>query len=254
MRGELMMALGRRLLLAAIAPLAAATTLAAQVPSPVRAEATRAELEAIAAHPTKGMSAADLAAIQSRLLNGDFAAGDRILIQVQGETTLSNTYTVGGNRTIVLPSLPPLSLVGVLRSESDSVVREFIGHYIRDPEVTVQALIRLGVLGGVVKPGYYDVPAQSLLSEVVMEAGGMGATGRMDKTTVYRGNTEVLDPKAVNVAITNGTTLDLLNLQSGDNLQVGMDKASGALTKVQIITGLLAIPIMIFTITAIAGN
>ncbi len=67
MRGELMMALGRRLLLAAIAPLAAATTLAAQVPSPVRAEATRAELEAIAAHPTKGMSAADLAAIQSRL-------------------------------------------------------------------------------------------------------------------------------------------------------------------------------------------
>jgi hypothetical protein len=76
----------------------------------------------------------------------------------------------------------------------------------------------------------------------------------MDKTTVYRGNTEVLDPKAVNVAITNGTTLDLLNLQSGDNLQVGIDKAGGALTKVQIITGLLAIPIMIMTISALAGH
>jgi protein involved in polysaccharide export with SLBB domain len=254
MRSELVMALRRLLFVVGLASGLQGKTLSAQTPSPVRTEATRAELETIAAHPPKGMSAADLAAVQSRLQNGDFAVGDRILIQVQGETTLSNTYTVGGNRTIVLPSLPPLSLVGVLRSESDSVVREFIGHYIRDPQVTVQALIRLGVLGGVAKPGYYDVSAQSLLSEVVMEAGGMGGTGRMDKTTVYRGNTEVLDPKAVNLAITNGTTLDLLNLQSGDNLNVGMDKASGALTKVQIITGLLAIPIMIFTITAIAGN
>jgi protein involved in polysaccharide export with SLBB domain len=198
------------------------------------------------------MSAADLAAVQARLANGDFAVGDRIAIQVEGEPTLTSTFTVSGTRALLFPSLPPLPLAGVLRSESDSVIREFVARYVRDPQVTVQPLVRLGVLGGVLKPGYYDVPAQSLLSEVVMGAGGLIATGRMDKALVYRGNNELLNSKAVSTAISNGSTLDLLNLQSGDNFQIGVDKAGGALTKVQIITGLLAIPIMIFTISALA--
>ncbi len=31
-----------------------------------------------------------------------------------------------------------------------------------------------------------------------------------------------MDPKAVSVAISNGATLDLMNLQSGDNINVGV--------------------------------
>jgi protein involved in polysaccharide export with SLBB domain len=234
-----------------VAFLALARQLTAQVPA-ARVEATRAELETIAAHPPKGMSAADLAAVQARLANGDFAVGDRIAIQVEGEPTLTNTFTVSSTRALLLPSFPPLPLAGVLRSESDSVIREFIAHYVRDPQVTVQPLVRLGVLGGVAKPGYYDMPAQSLLSEVVMGAGGVAVGGRMDRTLVYRGNDELMGSKAVNQALTQGSTLDVLNLQSGDNIQVGVDKAGAAYTKVQIITGLLAIPIMIFTISALA--
>lgn len=220
---------------------------------PSRIEATRPELEALAAHPPKGMSAADRASVQSRLANGDFAPGDKVNIVVQGEASYTGTFIVVSGRSLVLPSLPPLSLEGVLRSEADSVVSEFLGKYIRNPQVTVTPLVRLGVLGGVAHPGYYDVPSQSLLSEVIMGAGGVGANSRMDKTVVYRGNDEVLNSKAVNMAIADGNTLDVLNLQSGDNIQVGIERASGALTKVQLITGLLAIPIMIFTITALAN-
>lgn len=220
---------------------------------PPRVEATRVELEAIAAHPPKGMSAADRAAVQARLANGDFAVGDRILIQVQGDATYSDTFTVRTGRVLMLPSLPPLSLEAVLRSESDSVIAEFLGRYIRDPQLTVTPLIRLGVLGGVVRPGYYDVDAQSLISEVVMNAGGLGAFGDMSRSTVMRGNETVLDPKAVNIATSNGSTLDLLNLQSGDNFNVGVQNPGATLSKVQIITALLAIPLMIVTISAI-GN
>ena len=169
-----------------------------QTPPP-RVEATRLELEAIAAHPPKGMSQADLAAVQRRLTNGDFAVGDKIQIQVNGEATLTNTFTVAINQQLLLPALPPLPLAGVLRSESDSVITEFIGRYIRGPQVTVEPLMRLGVLGGVAKPGYYDLPSTSLLSEVVMQAGGMAASGKMEKTQVLRGNSPVLDPKAVNM-------------------------------------------------------
>jgi len=221
---------------------------------PPRLEATRAELEAIAAHPPKGMSSTDLAMVQARLANGDFAVGDKITIQVQGETTLSNTFTVSGSRALLLPALPPLSLAGVLRSESDSVITEFIGRYVRDPQVTVQPLIRLGVLGGVARPGYYDVPAQTLLSDVVMTAGGIGPLGDMKRTTVNRGNAELLDPKAANNAIANGKTLDLLNLQSGDNVNIGVQNPNATLTKIQIVGAILAIPLMIVTISTITHN
>ncbi len=220
---------------------------------PARVEATRAELEAIVAHPPKGMSSADLAAAQHRLANGDFAVGDRIMILVQGDTTFSDTFTVRSGRVLAMPSLPPLSMAGVLRSEADSVIMEFLGRYLRNPQVTVTPLMRLGVLGGVVKPGYYDVPSQTLLSDVVMTAGGLGPFGDMKRTKVNRGNEEILDPKAANMAIANGLTLDLLNLQSGDNVNVGVQNPQATLNKVQIITALLAIPLLIVSIKSIAN-
>jgi protein involved in polysaccharide export with SLBB domain len=231
-------------------------SLTAQVTTapPARVEATRVELETIATHPHTGMSPGDLASVQSRLAHGDFAVGDKVLIQVQGDTTYSDTFTVRAGRVLTLPALPPLSLEGVLRSESDSVISGFLGRYLRDPQVSVTPLMRVGVLGGVARPGYYDVPAQSLLSEVIMNAGGLGATGNMKKAVVSRGNTEVLDAKATNLAIANGSTLDILNLQSGDNVSIGVQAPSGgALGKIQIISAILAIPLAIVTISAL-GN
>lgn len=244
-------------LVLSLGSLAATDALAAQdqkesVPPP-RVEATRAELEALAAHPPKGMSDADRASVKSRLANGDFAVGDKVLIQVLGDTTYTDSFTVRSGRVLMLPALPPLSLAGVLRSESDSVITAYLERYLRNPEVIVTPLVRIGVLGGVAQPGYYDVPAQSLLSDVVMSAGGLTSLGDMRKSKVFRGNEEVLDPKATNVAVANGSTLDLLNLQSGDNFNVGVTNPQASLNKVQIITALLAIPLMIVSIAAI-GN
>jgi len=247
------------LLLGTLAFLGTAAALQAQdkgknapVP-PARVEATRSELEAIAANPPKGMAPADLEAVKQRLAHGDFAVGDKVLIEVIGDQTYSDTFTVRSGRVLVLPSLPTLSLDGVLRSESDSVIGAFLARFLRDPQVTVTPMIRLGVLGGVGQPGYYDVPAQSLLSEVIMGAGGLGVYGDMKRTTVNRGNEEVLDSKAANVAIANGSTLDLLNMQSGDNVNVGISNPQKTLNKVQIITAILAIPIMILTISALTN-
>ncbi len=220
---------------------------------PARVEATRVELEAIAAHPPKGMSKPDLMAVQQRLAFGDFNVGSRILIEVQGDTVYSDTFAVRAGGVLALPSLPPLSLQGVLRSESDSVIAQFLSKYLRDPDVRVTPLMRIGVLGGVMQPGYYDVPAQMLLSDVVMSAGGLSAVGDMKRTKINRGNEEVMDPKSVSVAISNGATLDLMNLQSGDNINVGVQNPQATLSKVQIITALLAIPLMIVSISAISN-
>lgn len=220
---------------------------------PARVEATRSELEAIAAHPPKGMSKPDLMAVQQRLESGDFNVGSRVFIEVQGDTTYTDTFTVRTGNVLALPALPPLSMQGVLRSESDSVIASFLATYLRDPEVRVTPLMRIGVLGGVVRPGYYDVPAQMLLSDVVMNAGGLGQFGDMKRTKVNRGNEEVMNPKAVSIALSNGQTLDLMNLQSGDNINVGVQNPGATLSKVQILTALLAIPLMIVSISAISN-
>lgn len=220
---------------------------------PPRVEATRSDLEAVAAHPPKGMSSEDLHMVQQRLAHGDFNVGDRVLIAVTGDTVYSDTFTVRTGRMLSLPSLPPLSLEGVLRSESDSVIAGFLAKYLRNPEVSVTPLMRIGILGGVVRPGYYDVPAETVLSDVVMIGGGLSPVGSMKKTTVNRGNEEVLDSKAVARGISSGGTLDLLNLQSGDNVNIGVSNPEATLNKVQIITAILAIPLMIVSISAISN-
>lgn len=226
---------------------------AAQDPAPARLEATRAELEAIAAHPPKGMSSSELRAVQLRLTQGDFNVGSRLVIEVPGDSIYSDTFTVRPGRMLQLPYLPPISMEGVLRSESDSLIRGTLSRYLRDPEVFVTPLMRIGVLGGVMRPGYYDVAAATLFSDAVMVAGGgLGPTGSMKKAQVFRGNDEVMDSKEVSVALSSGATLDQLNLQSGDNINVGESNPQNTLNKVQIITAILAIPIMILTITALA--
>jgi len=250
-------ALHRVVVLLTIGLLGSISELRAQKPAPAppaHVEATRAELEAIVAHPPKGMSTTDLAAAQHRLADGDFAVGDKVLILVHGDSTFSDTFTVRSGRVLELPTLPPLSVSGVLRSEADSVIAEFLARYIRSPQVTVTPLMRLGIVGGVNKPGYYDVAAQSLLSELVMNAGGLNVVGDMGRSNVFRGNSTVMNSKDISVAISTGQTLDVLNLQSGDNFNVGVKNPNATLTKVQIITAILAIPLLLVTIKSVSGH
>src|SRR2546425_1957900 len=55
--------------------------------------------------------------VRARLTEGDFQPGDRILLLVEGEKELSDTFTVGPQRDILLPNTGTVSLQGVLRSE-----------------------------------------------------------------------------------------------------------------------------------------
>src|SRR5688572_33397300 len=69
--------------------------------------ATRAELDAAAARlarePGAGARSARAKALR-RLTDGDFAPGALILLEVQGEPTLTDTFAVVGDGTLVLPS------------------------------------------------------------------------------------------------------------------------------------------------------
>lgn len=194
-----------------------------------RAQATRAELEReLAAERTGPNRDARVRALEQRLRDGDIRPGDRIWIEVEGEAELTDTFTVRGNRTLDMPNIPPIDLSGLLRSEVAPKVTEELAKYIRDPVVFVEPLMRVAVLGQVNSPGYYVVPADAPLPDVVMIAGGPSSDAALDKTEVRRTGTTIRTRDEMEQALAAGTSLDQLNLHSGDEIIVG-EKGSAIL-------------------------
>ncbi len=196
-----------------------------------RAHASRDELEALALAAeraaTSGSAAerqqkrAEAAALRERLLEGDFHVGDRIILEVRGEPTLTNSFTVRSGRVLVLPNLAEMSVRGVLRAELQDYLTKQIARYVRNPDVQATSLIRLAVLGNVQKPGFYSLPADVLISDAIMEAGGPSSDANVGKSVVKRGQREIWSETAVQTAVTSGKTLDQLNLRAGDEIFVG---------------------------------
>jgi hypothetical protein len=175
-------------------------------------------------------------AIRSRLEFGDFRVGDRILFAVQGEN-LPDTLTVAPGGVVDLPPFGAIPVTGVLRSEiRDHLTRE-IGKYINNPVVRANALMRLSVLGAVGSPGFYSMPAETVLGEAIMVAGGPAGNANLEAVQIRRGTTIILERAPVFEAFRQGLTLDQLNLQAGD--QVTVPERRGPLATLSIITGVL---------------
>lgn len=208
-----------------VALLLVASPLAAQNGAPSDQNVlSRSELEAQAAAAERENRASDAAAIRERLRDGDFKVGDRVVVTVQGETFVTDTFTVRAGQVISLPNIPDISLRGVLRAElTDHLTRE-IGRYIRSPSVKTTSLIRVAVLGEVRQPGFYSVPADFLASDVIMAAGGPSTLADLKKTEVRREQKVLLDKKEMQDAIASGMTLDRLDVRPGDEFVVGQQK------------------------------
>ncbi len=156
--------------------------------------------------------------IRQRLERGDFRLGDRIALNVRNEPNLPDTVAVQTGPLITLPLFGEISLEGVLRSELEAHLERELGRFINDPVVEATALTRLSVQGAVGQPGFYVVPADMLLSEALMVAGGPAPTADLQSLEVRRGNDEFLQEDEVQAALVEGLTLDQLSLQAGDAL------------------------------------
>ena len=167
------------------------------------------------------------AAIRARLTEGDFQPGERIWMRVDSEPALSDTFTVTTAGTVALPSPVnhEIALRGVLRSELQSYLVQQLSQYLRSPAVRARALVRVSVQGGVVRPGYYAVPADALVADALMAAGGTLPTSKPGKMRLERGGDRLLDGKELARAVAQGRTLDDLNVQDGDQLVVPKEGA-----------------------------
>jgi len=190
--------------------------------------------------------------VRARLDNGDYQVGDRIVLAVANETALSDTFTVAQGRLLELGELADLPLTGVLRSELEDRVRAHLRQYLRDPSVRALSLIRVSVEGGVARPGFYVIPSQTPLADVVMAAGGPASDGQIQDLIVQRGELALVSTDEVRAALADGTTLDQLNLRAGDRIVVPRRGTSQSVERLfRIVSLALALPLSIVGLLSI---
>ncbi len=161
--------------------------------------------------------------IQRRLDQGDFQVGDRIVFQVEGEPEMSDTLVVRSGQRVSIPLVGDLSLQGALRSELEEHLAEHVAQYVREPRVRAQSLIRISVLGEVEAPGFYVVPAEFLVTDVLMAAGGPTREAKLQDLRVERGDERIWAGELLQEAVIQGRTLDHLNIQAGDRIFVPLE-------------------------------
>jgi protein involved in polysaccharide export with SLBB domain len=215
--------------------------------------ASRAELkQAQSRFAAAGMSDA-AARINLRLTEGDFQPGDHILLAVTAETTLTDTFVVAPDRSLHLP--PPVSgdvsLRGILRSELEPHLTSFISRYVRGPVVRANPLVRLSVQGEVAHAGFYGVPANGLLSDALMAAGGTTQNANLKKLKVERAGETILEDDGVRRALASSLTLDQLGLRNGDEISIGRKRGGTMVDGLRVTALIVSTAVGIYTLSRV---
>jgi protein involved in polysaccharide export with SLBB domain len=200
---------------------------------------TREQLTAMAAEAEKQGRTSEAWLLGSRLTNGDFQEGDRILIALEN-TARVDTMQVRAGKVVQFAGIADLSLEGVLRSELTETLRTHLAKYLRNPALRATPLLPIAVFGNVGAPGYYYVPADVVLRDVIMRAGGP-RNGDLRRVTIRRGGEAIWKPKEVATALAEGMSLDRLHLRAGDEIVVSDQRRFSASTVLSVISASTAL-------------
>ncbi len=106
--------------------------------------------------------------------------GDEINVIVYGEKDLSQAVTVLPSGTISYPLIGEVHIGGETPTQAAATLSTSLKHYLRQPQVSVVVVkegpLEVLVLGNVVKPGKYELPSRSRLTDALASAGGLGPT------------------------------------------------------------------------------
>lgn len=166
--------------------------------------------------------------IRRRLDEGDFQVGDRISLLVENEPTLSDTLSVASDISVLLPTGEKISLKRVLRSEVQEKMEGAIARVVKQPTVRTETYLRIGILGAVAKQGFYELPSDALLTDVLMQV-GFPNEASLPKIRVERDRKTIWDGEPLQAALTEGRTLDQLSLRAGDVINVPVQSTGSGL-------------------------
>ena len=190
--------------------------------------------------------AASLGAQSPAPADNDFHVGDRVVLRVNVEPQLTDTFTVTGGPALLLPIVGNVPLAGVRHDQIEKVLTDAVAKFYRNPVVHARALVRIAVLGEVTHPGFYAVPTDILVPDVVMAAGGPTPTSGVNAIRVLRDGKELIPGDSIKAAISHGLTLTQLGIRSEDQFVV--PHGSDPERTIRVIAELLAIPVAVVTV------
>jgi len=189
--------------------------------------------------------------LRRRLSQGDFRPGDPVLLAVEGQTTLTDTFVVSPQGAVTLPTIGRVPMEGVLRSELESHLTEQVSRFIRDPILTASSFMRITVTGDVSRPGFHVVAPTAPISDVLMNVAGLGQNAKVSAIHVQRANETILAGERMNAALSEGATLTRLGLRSGDEIVV---PSTPQFTPLQIAQNIGLLSGFLFTLDRIFRN
>jgi polysaccharide export outer membrane protein len=183
------------------------------------------------------------------VLGGGFQVGDRVLLQVEGDSQFTGTFTVRAGPALALPVIGEISLIGVQRSEVEPYLGRQLERYLKNPVVHAKALINLSILGEVERPGFYAVPVDVVLGDALMQAGGPTREAKVVAIRIERDGKPVLRADSLQAAFAHGLTVDQLRLRDGDRVVVPRLMQHDAESTWRILGLIVSLPVAIYGVT-----
>ncbi|HEU4994849.1 MAG TPA: SLBB domain-containing protein [Gemmatimonadaceae bacterium] len=177
---------------------------------------SRAQIQTAIRDAEAGGRKAEAWLLRSRLQNGDFQEGDRVVVALETSSRV-DTLQVRTGRVLQLAGMGDVQLTGVLRSELTDTLRYHLSRYLKNPGVRATSLLPISVLGNVVAPGFYYTTADMTLRDLIMKAGGP-REANMEKVVVRRSGEVIWREADVRTAITEGLSLDRMHMRAGDEI------------------------------------
>lgn len=172
--------------------------------------------------------------------------GDRIVLFVENERALSDTFTVRPGPAVELPVVGTVSLADVPPSQVEARLTAAISRVVRRPTVHARPLVRIGVLGEVARPGFYAVAPDAVVADALASAGGPLHTAHVDGARVERDGHVIVASSRLRRALATSVTLGQLGVASGDQLVVPPARDTERLFR--IIAVLVTIPAAIIAV------
>jgi protein involved in polysaccharide export with SLBB domain len=149
--------------------------------------------------------------------------------------------SISGDYFIQLDGNVQMPFIGLIKTHNRDFhdIRTEIAHkydsLYRDPELTIQPLLRINILGEVRQPGFYYLTGVEKLSGLMALAGGETADADIDNIYIIRNDKEL----AINSdeLLADGGTVGDIGLQSGDRIFVPRQWWVGARNAAVIVSG-----------------
>ncbi|NOX36472.1 MAG: hypothetical protein GXO78_02965 [Calditrichaeota bacterium] len=161
-----------------------------------------------------------------------FVPGDAVEISVFPDTTsfLNQVFPIDDRGYIDLPIIGKVKITDMSKQEFIEFIQENFKDYLRYPYIVVRPMIRISVLGGVPRPGFYYVDPDMTLWEVMHRVGGTLDEEGL-KEMRWERDRKIIQKDLIPY-LQKGTSLRTMGFRSGDQIWVKTPGKPGLMDKI----------------------